>query len=103
MTRRVIDRAKRGPRLPGLISSDIINDLGPKGYLVNVARGSLINEDALIAALETGHLGGAALDVFCDEPADAGRWKCVPNVLSTPRIAGKTAEAIAKNGPTTPR
>ena len=65
-------------------------ELLPQGaYVVNVGRGSAIDEDALVSALENGKLGGAALDVFKTEPlpADSPLWK-VPNLLITPHVAG---------------
>jgi len=79
-----------------LISTDIIDALGPDGLLVNVARGQLIDEEALIAALREGRLGGAALDVFAAEPAPAARWAGVPNTVLTPHTAGSTDMAIAR-------
>ena len=51
-----------------LINADVIKALGPKGYFVNMARGSVMDQDALIAALENEEIAGAALDVFADEP-----------------------------------
>ncbi len=78
----------------GLISAEVIQALGAGGLLVNVARGSLVDEDALIAALKSGRLGQAALDVFESEPTDAGRWAGVPNVVLTPHTAGATGEAV---------
>lgn len=80
----------------GLISSQIIGALGPDGLLVNVARGALLDEEAMIAALRCGQLGGAALDVFQQEPTTYDRWKDVPNLLLTPHIAGKTGQALAR-------
>jgi hypothetical protein len=61
---------------------------------VNVARGSVVDEDALIAALKDGRLGMAALDVFETEPTPAERWKGVPNTVLTPHMAGGTLESI---------
>ena len=80
----------------GLISGDVLNALGPAGYLVNVSRGRLVDEDALIDALRDGRLGGAALDVFEQEPTPAARWDGVPNTFLTPHSSGKTMEAFRK-------
>ena len=78
----------------GLISAGVIEALGPNGVLVNVARGSLVDEDALIDALKAGRLGQAALDVFETEPTPAARWADVPNLLLTPHTGGATSEAV---------
>lgn len=78
----------------GLISGAVIEALGPQGLLVNVARGQLVDETALIAALKDGRLGQAALDVFEDEPTDAARWTDVPNTVLTPHTGGATTEAV---------
>jgi lactate dehydrogenase-like 2-hydroxyacid dehydrogenase len=79
----------------GMIDTAIIDVLGPGGLLVNVARGQLVDEDALIAALHDGRLGGAALDVFAQEPTDAARWSDVPNCVLTPHTGGATDAAVA--------
>lgn len=78
----------------GLVSRAVIEALGPQGLLVNVARGQLVDESELIAALRDGRLGQAALDVFEDEPTDPGRWGDVPNTVLTPHTAGATTEAV---------
>ncbi|ANC53590.1 hydroxyacid dehydrogenase [Brevundimonas sp. GW460-12-10-14-LB2] len=78
----------------GLISPDIIEALGPDGLLVNVSRGQVVDEDALIAALKSGTLGQAALDVFIEEPTDPARWADVPNVILTPHTAGATTAGV---------
>ncbi len=78
----------------GLISAEVIQALGPSGLLVNVARGQLVDEAALIQALVSGQLGQAALDVFEDEPTDAARWAEVPNIVLTPHTGGATTEAV---------
>lgn len=75
------------------VNRAVIEALGPQGLLVNISRGFLIDEDAMIACLKNGALGGAALDVFEQEPTPAARWRDVPNVTLTPHIAGFTAEA----------
>jgi len=79
----------------GLISAEIIEALGPEGLIVNVARGALVDEDALIAALKEGRLSGAALDVFATEPTPPDRWADVPNTLLTPHMAGATRMGVA--------
>lgn len=78
----------------GLISGAVIEALGPQGLLVNVARGQLVDETALIAALKDGRLGQAALDVFEEEPTPAERWADVPNTELTPHTGGATTEAV---------
>ena len=78
----------------GLISTQVIEALGPSGLLVNVARGQLVDEAALIAALKAGRLGGAALDVFDTEPVDPAAWRDVPNTVLTPHIAGATQASV---------
>ncbi|HWA63749.1 MAG TPA: 2-hydroxyacid dehydrogenase [Caulobacteraceae bacterium] len=80
----------------GLIGQDVIEALGPGGLLVNVSRGQVVDEDALIAALKDGRLGMAALDVFQTEPTPAARWAGVPNVILTPHTAGATEAAVPK-------
>lgn len=78
----------------GLISAEIMAALGPEGLLVNVSRGQVVDEDALIAALNSGALGQAALDVFIDEPTDASRWADVPNTVLTPHTGGATTAGV---------
>ncbi len=79
-----------------LISAEVIEALGPDGLLVNVSRGSLVDEDALIDALKAGRLGGAALDVYATEPTPTNRWADVPNTVLTPHTAGATQGAIQR-------
>jgi len=81
-----------------LINAQVLAALGPKGILVNVARGSVVDEAALIAALEGGTLGGAALDVFEAEPQVPERLRALPQVVLTPHIGsatGQTRQAMA--------
>jgi len=80
----------------GMISAEVIEAVGRRGLIVNVARGSIIDEDALIAALKDGRLGRAALDVFAEEPTPAARWAEVPGVVLTPHSAGGTIDAIPR-------
>jgi hydroxypyruvate reductase len=77
-----------------IITADIIKALGSDGILINISRGSLVDEDALIAALKSGALGGAGLDVFQEEPTPAVRWENVPNTTLTPHLGGGTREAL---------
>jgi lactate dehydrogenase-like 2-hydroxyacid dehydrogenase len=77
-----------------LVDARVIEALGSDGLLVNISRGSVIDEDALIAALKAGELGGAGLDVFQEEPTPADRWRDVPNTTLTPHLGGGTREAL---------
>lgn len=78
-----------------LISSAVIDALGPEGMLVNVGRGSVVDESALVEALTTGRLGGAGLDVFAYEPRVPEALLSLPNVVLQPHVGGGTFEGIA--------
>lgn len=80
----------------GLIDEGVINALGKRGCLVNVSRGQVVDEDALIAALKEGRLGSAGIDVYWTEPTPAERWADVPNIVLTPHSAGSAAETVVK-------
>lgn len=75
-----------------MIGRQAFDLLGPDGYLINVARGSLVDEGALIEALREKRIAGAALDVFADEPRVPTALIAMPNVLLTPHIASATTE-----------
>lgn len=75
-----------------LVDATVIEALGPLGVLINVARGSIVDETALIAALCSGRLGGAALDVYEDEPNVPHALRQCPNVVLTPHMASATVE-----------
>ncbi|MDE2355161.1 MAG: 2-hydroxyacid dehydrogenase [Alphaproteobacteria bacterium] len=79
-----------------LIDAAVIDTLGPEGLLVNVSRGMVVDEDALIDALKAGRLGQAALDVFETEPTPPERWAGVPNTVLTPHHAGATDAAVPR-------
>ena len=74
----------------GLVNRAVLDAIGPDGALVNIARGSIVDEAALVAALEEGRLGGAALDVFSNEPHVPPALMRMDNVIVTPHIASAT-------------
>jgi len=84
------------PQTHHMIDAARLAQMKRGALLINTARGALIDESALVAALRSGHLGGAALDVFAQEPLDAAQgalFDGVPNLLLTPHIAGVTDES----------
>lgn len=81
-----------GPETRHLVSAAVIDALGPAGTLINVARGSVVDEAALIAALAEGRLGHAALDVFESEPNPSPELLKLPNVLVQPHHGSATVE-----------
>jgi D-3-phosphoglycerate dehydrogenase len=83
---------KGGPDTRHLVSAAVIDALGPKGTLINVARGSVVDEPALIAALREGSLGHAALDVFESEPAPSPEVLKLANVIVQPHHGSATLE-----------
>ena len=76
-----------------LISRAVLDALGPQGFLVNVARGSVVDTEELIAALKDGRLAGAGLDVVEGEPEIPSKLFDVPNLVMTPHIGGRSPEA----------
>jgi len=84
-TRHTVDRAA-------------LDALGPAGVLVNIARGALVDEPALVAALVEGRLGGAGLDVFADEPNVPATLLTLDTVVLAPHIASATEETRAAMG-----
>lgn len=76
-----------------LINKQSLDALGPKGFLVNVARASVVATADLISALEQRRIAGAALDVFDHEPEVPQALKNLPNVVLTPHVAGLSPEA----------
>lgn len=88
----LIVAAPGGPETNKLIGPAVLDALGKSGYLVNIARGSLVDEAAMIAALEAKTLGGAALDVFEQEPHADARLAKLDNVLLAPHLGSATVE-----------
>jgi D-3-phosphoglycerate dehydrogenase / 2-oxoglutarate reductase len=86
------------PYTPGthhLVDAALLAKLKPGGILVNTARGKVVDADALIDALQSGHLAGAGLDVFEQEPLPADSpLRSAPNVVLTPHVAGFSDEAF---------
>ncbi len=81
-----------------LIDGEILAALGLEGVLINIARGSVVDEAALVAALKAGQLGGAGLDVFADEPRVPEALLTLDNVVLTPHVASATHATRAAMG-----
>ncbi len=80
----------------GLISGPQLAAMKPDAILINTARGGIVDESALAKSLRSGHLGGAAIDVFTSEPIDdatAAFFAGVPNLILTPHVAGVTKQS----------
>jgi lactate dehydrogenase-like 2-hydroxyacid dehydrogenase len=75
------------------VDAGILRKLGQDGYVVNIARGSVIDQDALVAALAEGKIAGAGLDVYRTEPHAPDALTAFPNVVLTPHIGGHTLDA----------
>ena len=75
-----------------LVNAEVLEALGPEGTLVNVARGSVVDEDALVQALTSGKLGAAALDVFAREPQVPQALFAMDNVILQPHVGSSTEE-----------
>lgn len=88
-----------GPATEKLINTEVLNALGPTGILINVARGSVVDEEALIGALRDGRLGAAGLDVYADEPrVPQALIEMTENVVLQPHQASATPETRGAMG-----
>lgn len=82
------------PETKGLFNQTLLHQMQAGAYLINTARGGIVDEVALVDCLRSGKLGGAALDVFAVEPAkDLSHFDGVPNLILTPHVAGVTEES----------
>ncbi len=84
--------ASGGPESEHLVDAEVLDALGPDGFLVNVARGSVVDERALVKALTDGRLAGAGLDVFVDEPRVPVELLECDDVVLLPHLASGTVE-----------
>jgi lactate dehydrogenase-like 2-hydroxyacid dehydrogenase len=81
-----------GPATSKLVDANVLAALGPKGTLVNIARGSIVDEPALVAALQAGTIRGAGLDVFAAEPNVPAALLALDNVVLLPHVGSATRE-----------
>lgn len=86
------------PETVKLVDAEIMNALGPRGVLVNMARGPIVDESALVEALKDGRLGGAVLDVFVDEPRPHPELPKLANVTLSPHAGSGTEKTRAGMG-----
>src|ERR1700760_2167771 len=84
-----------GPSTAKMINADVLKALGPRGVIINVARGSVVDKEAMIAALKSGAILAAALDVFANEPAVPDELKAMQNVVLLPHIG--SASVVTPN------
>ena len=84
-----------GPETRHLVSAEILAALGPKGFVINVARGSVIDQDALVRALQDGTIAGAGLDVYDNEPNISEVLFSLDNAVLLPHLASGTHETRA--------
>jgi D-3-phosphoglycerate dehydrogenase / 2-oxoglutarate reductase len=88
----------RTPQTTGLVNENSLSKMKPTAYLINVARGGIVNETALYNAVKEGTIAGAALDVFAEEPTTESPIFTLPNVVVTPHLGASTAEAQDRAG-----
>ncbi len=85
------------PETRGLVGAEFIGRMRPGGFVINIARGAVIDDDALIAALSAGRIGGAALDVFVEQPLRPDHpYLGFDNVIVTPHAAGVTDDSLMR-------
>jgi lactate dehydrogenase-like 2-hydroxyacid dehydrogenase len=84
---------RAGPDTHHAVDAEILKGLGADGYVVNIARGSVIDQQALVAALTDNTIAGAGLDVYATEPHAPDALTAFPNVVLTPHLGGHTVES----------
>jgi hydroxypyruvate reductase len=84
---------RAGPDTHHVVNADVLKKLGRDGYVVNISRGSVIDEEALVSALADQTIAGAGLDVYAGEPHPPGALTAFPNIVLTPHIGGHTLES----------
>jgi phosphoglycerate dehydrogenase-like enzyme len=82
----------------GLINTEVLSNMKDSSFIINTARGGIINEDALSQALINNKISGAALDVYTEEPPKNIRLLSLPNLICTPHIGGNAEEAVLAMG-----
>jgi len=89
----LIVAVRAGPETNGVVNADILRRLGEDGHVVNIARGSVIDQPALVQALTDKVIAGAGLDVYAREPHAPDALTALPNVVLTPHTGGHTLES----------
>jgi len=89
----LIIAVRAGPETHHIVGADIFRRLGEDGHVINIARGSVIDQQALVTALTEKTIAGAGLDVFAKEPQAPDALTALPNVVMTPHTGGHTREA----------
>jgi D-3-phosphoglycerate dehydrogenase len=86
------------PETRGMIDAEALGQMKPGARIINAARGDLVDENALAAAIESGHIGGAGIDVFREEPTTESVLFGLPGVVVTPHLGASTSEAQDRAG-----
>jgi len=87
-----------GKATDNLVNADVLNALGENGFFINVSRGSVVDEGALVGALQNNTIAGAGLDVYADEPNVPDELKTMDNVVLLPHVGAATYETLEKMG-----
>jgi len=94
-TEVLIVAAAGGPQSAKLVNQEVISAVGPQGFIINIARGTVIDEQALVQALLSGEIAGAGLDVFENEPTVPSELLNLDNVVLLPHLGSGTRETRA--------